>query len=360
MSRLEPTRVRRARRHRQPRHRRRVRRPDRPGGVRRVEGWHRRPDPARRPRPGGRRDPAEHRRARPDRHPDLRLRARTPEGFKAKLGESVLFPRAARPARRARLDGARVPHQLLHERRDGPGRRRHPDAAEVAVGLRRAGLRRLVRRFGGRVPSQPDTHPPQSRSDADPGGGRVVHRPQGDLGRRAESPAMSTSQRPDASQSGVTGAAAARRPWPARRRSRASSRTTRRGRSRPRPRRGRRPRRGTAAARGPAAAPAPSAGAIPPAAALAALRATTASRPTKPPGLSSAKREPEPGLQRAVGVVDVVAEVAVGLLHPQRGQRLEPDRPQVVRRSGGAASRRTPRAPTPPARRARSPARRGR
>ena len=54
------------------------------------------------------------------------------EAFKAKLGESVLFPkRLGRPDELASMV-RRVRDQLLHERRDGPGRRRHPDAPEVA------------------------------------------------------------------------------------------------------------------------------------------------------------------------------------------------------------------------------------
>ena len=72
MSKLEPDDDRRARRDRQPRHRRGVRRPDRPGGVLRLQGRRRRHDPPGRPRPVRRRHPAQHRRARPDRHPDLR------------------------------------------------------------------------------------------------------------------------------------------------------------------------------------------------------------------------------------------------------------------------------------------------
>ena len=41
------------------------------------------------------------------------------------------LPQAPRHRRRARVDGDRVPHQLLHERRGHPRRRRHPDASEV-------------------------------------------------------------------------------------------------------------------------------------------------------------------------------------------------------------------------------------
>ena len=71
----EPQRARRrrpARRDRQPRLRRRLRRPDRPGVVLRLQGRRRRHDPAGRARPLRVRHPAQHRRARPDRHPDLR------------------------------------------------------------------------------------------------------------------------------------------------------------------------------------------------------------------------------------------------------------------------------------------------
>ena len=53
------------------------------------------------------------------------------EAFKANLGESVLFPKRLGVRRRARQHGDRVPHQLLHERRGHPRRRRHPDAPEV-------------------------------------------------------------------------------------------------------------------------------------------------------------------------------------------------------------------------------------
>ena len=53
------------------------------------------------------------------------------EAFKAKLGESVLYPKRLGRARRAGQHGDRVRHQLLHERRDRPRRRRHPDAPEV-------------------------------------------------------------------------------------------------------------------------------------------------------------------------------------------------------------------------------------
>ena len=53
------------------------------------------------------------------------------EAFKAQLQKGVLFPKRLGFRRRTRLDGRRVRHQQLHERRDHPRRRRHPDAAEV-------------------------------------------------------------------------------------------------------------------------------------------------------------------------------------------------------------------------------------
>ena len=60
--------VRRAWRDRQHRLGRRVRRPDRSGRVLGFEGWHRRHDPADRPRPVGHRRARQHGRAGPDRH----------------------------------------------------------------------------------------------------------------------------------------------------------------------------------------------------------------------------------------------------------------------------------------------------
>ena len=57
------------------------------------------------------------------------------EEFKAKLGESVLFPKRLGQPGRARLDGRRVRAQPLHERRGRPRRRRHPDAPEVGRAL---------------------------------------------------------------------------------------------------------------------------------------------------------------------------------------------------------------------------------
>ena len=54
-----------------------------------------------------------------------------------------------------------------------------------------------------------------------------------------------------------------------------------------------------------------------------AFFASTASLPMKPPGFFEVDREAEPGLEHRVGVVDVVAVVAVALLHAQARQRLE-------------------------------------
>ena len=54
------------------------------------------------------------------------------EAFKAKLGESVLFPKRLGQPDELAVDGARVPAQPVHERRDRPRRRRHPDAPQVA------------------------------------------------------------------------------------------------------------------------------------------------------------------------------------------------------------------------------------
>ena len=93
------------------------------------------------------------------------------EAFKAKLGESVLFPKRLGSARRARQHGHRVPHQLLHERRGRPGRRWHPDAPQVGVsrparpllvGERLHGGRRVGHPPGGAGRSCPRT-PPSSR-----------------------------------------------------------------------------------------------------------------------------------------------------------------------------------------------------
>ncbi len=64
------------------------------------------------------------------------------EAFKAKLGESVLFPKRLGVAGRAGQHGRRVPDQLLHERRGRPRRRRHPDAPEVALARRHSARRR--------------------------------------------------------------------------------------------------------------------------------------------------------------------------------------------------------------------------
>ena len=56
------------------------------------------------------------------------------EAFKANLQKGVLFPQRLGFAGRAGVDGRRVRHQQLHERRDDPRRRRHPHAAEMMVG----------------------------------------------------------------------------------------------------------------------------------------------------------------------------------------------------------------------------------
>ena len=74
---------------------------------------------------------AQHRRARPDRHPDLR-RGRAGRGVQGQARRERAVPQAPRHARRARQHGHRVPAPTLHERRDDPRRRRHPDAPEVA------------------------------------------------------------------------------------------------------------------------------------------------------------------------------------------------------------------------------------
>ena len=67
----------------------------------------------------------------PDRHPDLR-RGRGRRRVQGQARRERAVPQAARHPRRAGQHGHRVHHQLLHERRDRPGRRRHPDAAQVA------------------------------------------------------------------------------------------------------------------------------------------------------------------------------------------------------------------------------------
>ena len=55
-----------------------------------------------------------------------------PEAFKEQLGQSVLFPKRLGTPDELAAHGARLPDQHLHERRDDPRRRRHPDATEVA------------------------------------------------------------------------------------------------------------------------------------------------------------------------------------------------------------------------------------
>ena len=96
-----------------------------------VEGWRGRHDPAHRPRPRRRRRPRQHGGPGPHRHPDLR-RGREQRGrSRPNLQKGVLFPQRLGFQERARLDGRRVHHQQLHERRDHPRRRRHPHATEV-------------------------------------------------------------------------------------------------------------------------------------------------------------------------------------------------------------------------------------
>ena len=68
------------------------------------------------------------------------------EAFKANLQKGVLFPQRLGDAGRARLDGRRVRHQQLHERRDDPRRRRHPHAPEVTRRARLAVVRISVAR----------------------------------------------------------------------------------------------------------------------------------------------------------------------------------------------------------------------
>ena len=53
------------------------------------------------------------------------------EAFKANLQKGVLFPQRLGFQERAGVDGRRVHHEQLHERRDDPRRRRHPHAPEV-------------------------------------------------------------------------------------------------------------------------------------------------------------------------------------------------------------------------------------
>ena len=65
-----------------------------------------------------------------------------------------------------------------------------------------------------------------------------------------------------------------------------------------------------------------------------AFLASTASRPMKPAGLVEVDSEAQPRLEDRVGVVDVVAVVAVALLHAQARQCLEPRVAQVRRLAG--------------------------
>ena len=76
---------------------------------------------------------AQHRRARPDRHPDLR-RGRAGRGVQGQARRvSVLFPKRLGVPDELASMVRRVPDQLLHERRVDPRRRRHPDAPEVGL-----------------------------------------------------------------------------------------------------------------------------------------------------------------------------------------------------------------------------------
>ena len=142
-------------------------------------------------------------------------------------------------------------------------------------------------------------------------------------------PAISTVHSPLSSQAWSSGSPRAR-PSPARPRRRACGRTRRRGRSRPASPSRRtdlgveQQRLGVAAP-----APAPAAACSGPARLLREHRvaADEAAR------LVERDREAEAGLEHRVGVVDVVAVVAVALLHPQAGQRLQPGVAQAERRA---------------------------
>ena len=74
----------------------------------------------------------QHDRPRAHRHPDLRD-GREGRRLQGQAGGERAVPAPARHGRRVGLDGRRVHHQRLHERRDHPGRRRHPDAPEVGA-----------------------------------------------------------------------------------------------------------------------------------------------------------------------------------------------------------------------------------
>ena len=71
-----------------------------------------------------------------------------------------------------------------------------------------------------------------------------------------------------------------------------------------------------------------------------AFFASTASRPDEAARLLQVDREAEPGLEHRVGVVDVVAVVAVALLHAQAGERLQAGVAQA-RRASPASTRRS-------------------
>ena len=80
----------------------------------------------------GHRRAGQHHRPGPDRHADLR-HGRSQRSVQGQPAEGRAVPPAARLPGRAGLDGRRVHHQQLHERRDHPRRRRHPHAPEIAA-----------------------------------------------------------------------------------------------------------------------------------------------------------------------------------------------------------------------------------
>ena len=100
------------------------------------------------------------------------------EAFKANLQKGVLFPQRLGVAGRAGIDGGRVHHQQLHERRDDPRRRRHPhatrsDSQDVSAGA--------ACRSGGVVGVDPDVAVGQV---AAPHGARRVAGRQADVDQR--------------------------------------------------------------------------------------------------------------------------------------------------------------------------------
>ena len=56
------------------------------------------------------------------------------EAFKGQARRVGAVPSSARQTRGTGVDGHRADHQLLHERRDRPRRRRHPDTTQVGRG----------------------------------------------------------------------------------------------------------------------------------------------------------------------------------------------------------------------------------